>query len=146
MSTATLTPGVAELLRHVRVTGPQRAGGLQVFGLGHDLPPATDYQTLDEALAAQAFAVTEASEGGSVPTLKVSNKSARRVFLMAGEQLVGAKQNRVLNTSLLIESGTELPVPVTCVEQGRWSYRSRTFGSSGSSSHSRLRAKMTRQC
>jgi hypothetical protein len=63
-------------------------------------------------------------------------------FLMAGEQLKGGKQNRVLNASIMVPAQAELPIPVSCVERGRWGYRSAQFGSSGSSSHSRLRRMM----
>jgi hypothetical protein len=145
LATAAHAPSVSDLLRSVRVTDAQSAGGLQVFGLWHDLPPALGYLTLDEALAAQALKVTEVTECGNVPTLKVVNASGARIFLMAGEQLVGAKQNRVLNTSLMVNAETELPVPVSCVEQGRWAYRRPDFGSSGTTSHARLRAQMNKQ-
>src|SRR5262249_7252883 len=109
------TPTFADMLRSVRVTDCQTAAGLQVFGLWHDLQPALGYLTLDDALELQALKVTEVSDGGNVPTLKVINTSGARVFLMAGEQLVGAKQNRVLNTSLMVAPEVELPVPLSCV-------------------------------
>jgi hypothetical protein len=140
-----MTASVSALLERAEVGEPQQAGGLQVFGLRLDPDEALAYQTLDEALAGQALEVTELSEGGSVPTLKLVNRADGRVFLMAGEQLIGAKQNRVLNTSLMVAGHAELPLPVSCVEQGRWRYQSRSFGSHGTSSHSRLRAKMTQQ-
>ena len=63
-------------------------------------------------------------------------------FLMAGEQLAGGKQNRVLNASIMVAAHSELPLPVSCVERGRWAYRSAHFGSTGSSSHSQLRHLM----
>jgi hypothetical protein len=129
-------------LGQVRVAEPQEAGGLQVFGLFWEPATALDYQTLDEGLTAGTLEVTEVSEGGSVPTLRVHNKSGKMTFLMVGEQLVGAKQNRVLNASILVAPESELPIPVSCVEQGRWAYRSRSFGSSGTSSHSKLRRSM----
>jgi hypothetical protein len=135
---------VLELLQSVQVTEPQEVGNLQVFGLRRPAGDRLRYATLDEALAAGVTEVTEASEGGSVPTLTVSNKSDGMVFLMAGEQLVGAKQNRVLNASLMVAGHTVLPIPVSCVEAGRWAYRSRAFGSHGTSSHSHLRHKMSK--
>jgi hypothetical protein len=145
LATAAPAPSVSDLLRAVRVADAQTAGGLQVFGLWHDLPPALGYLTLDDALESHSMTVTEVSEGGNVPTLKVVNASGARVFLMAGEQLVGAKQNRVLNTSLMVAPEAELPVPVSCVEQGRWAYRRPDFGSTGTASHARLRAQMNKQ-
>lgn len=49
--------------------------------------------------------MTEVSEAGSVPSLRVVNKGERAVFLLDSEELVGAKQNRILNTSVLIAAG-----------------------------------------
>ena len=136
---------LTELFSRVKLTKPQSAGSLTVFGLRSTNGKSIDYSTLDEALASESVTITEMSEGGSVPTLKLVNRSGKRVFLMAGEQLVGAKQNRVLNTSLLIEVGAELPIPVSCVEQGRWAYRSKHFGSHGTTAHGSLRKMMSKQ-
>jgi hypothetical protein len=139
-----MNPGIAELFRSVTVTEPQSAGGLTVFGLRTAAPSKLSYTTLDDALESETLTITEISEGGSVPTLKLSNKTGRRVFLMAGEQLIGSKQNRVLNTSLLVEVDAEIPIPVSCVERGRWSYRSEKFTSHGTASPGELRKMMSR--
>jgi hypothetical protein len=132
---------VLERLQSVAVGEPVEAGGLQVFGLRW---PAGGlrYATLDESVAGGFLEVSEVNEGGSVPALRVTNKGDTPVFLMAGEHLAGGKQNRVLNASILVGAGVALPIPVSCVERGRWSYRSPHFGGSGSSSHSRLRKLM----
>jgi hypothetical protein len=53
----------------------------------------------------------------------------------------GAKQNRILNTTILIAAGTAIDVPVSCTEQGRWSYASAEFGSSGSLAYAELRKR-----
>jgi hypothetical protein len=140
-----MTQSIAEMFRTVAVTEPRSAGGLTVFGLRLPAQSSLNYTTLDDALGEQTLTITEVSEGGSVPTLKLTNKSGRRVFLMAGEQLIGSKQNRVLNTSLLVEVGAEISIPVSCVEEGRWSYRSREFGTHGTSTHGKLRAMMNKQ-
>jgi hypothetical protein len=134
-----------ELLQTVEPTDARTAGGLQVFGLRWQPDGPLTYATLDEALAAKTLTVTEITEGGSVPTLKVSNKQDILVFLMAGEQLIGAKQNRVLNTSLLVPAQSELPIPVSCVEAGRWAYRGKHFASPGTASHGKLRKLMSKQ-
>jgi hypothetical protein len=129
----------------IEVLEPVDAGRLQLFGLRWANPAPLEYVTLDEALETGCFEVTEVSEGGCVPALMAWNKLDRRVLVMAGEQLVGAKQNRVLNVSILIEAQTQLEVPVSCVEAGRWGYRSKQFHSTGSASHGHLRAMMSRQ-
>jgi hypothetical protein len=140
-----MTQPLLDRLRAVQVREPQTAGSLQVFGLHWGNGTALSYRTLDEALAADLLEVTEISEGGSVPILKVINKGDDLIFLMAGEQLVGAKQNRILNTSILVPARSELVIPVSCVEAGRWGYRSRKFGSSGTMSHGKLRKMLTEQ-
>ena len=47
--------------------------------------------------------------------------------MLDGEELIGAKQNRILNTTVLVAAHTEVTIPVSCVEQGRWGYRGRQF-------------------
>jgi hypothetical protein len=86
---------------------------------------------LGEALAAQDLTVTEVSAGGSVPELMVINRGHGAVLLIDGEELAGAKQNRVLNTSILVKEVSETKIPVSCTEQGRWSYTSKQFSTSG---------------
>jgi CheY-like chemotaxis protein len=132
------------LLRRMEVCEPVAAGGLQMFGLRWPIQGEADYLPMDEALAAGTLEVTEASKGGSVPEIKIRNKGDERVFLMAGEQLVGGKQNRMLNVSLVVPARSELRVPVSCVEAGRWSHGSRNFCSGHSSGHGRLRAMMSK--
>ncbi|MEI7688449.1 MAG: DUF6569 family protein, partial [Planctomycetota bacterium] len=58
---------------------------------------------------------------------------------LEGEELVGAKQNRILNTSVLLPAKCKIKIPVSCVERGRWAYKSRQFGSEGRHCPSKLR-------
>ena len=58
---------------------------------------------------------------------------------MEGEELVGAKQNRTLNLSILVPAEKEITIPVTCVESGRWSYDSPRFKTSNRAHFSRGR-------
>ena len=85
------------------------------------------YDTLKDAVGAGVARVTEISEGGSVPELLVVNEGPRPVLLVDGEELVGARQNRIVNITLLVPAHGKLHIPVSCVEAGRWSYRSREF-------------------
>jgi hypothetical protein len=134
----------SDRLRTVEVMQGQTAGCMQAFGLRWNCADGIRYRTLDEALAAEALEVTETSEGGSVPLLKVLNRGDEPVFLMSGEQLVGAKQNRILNASILAAAQGELTIPVSCVEAGRWHYSSPKFGSPGTMSHGKLRTLLSR--
>src|ERR1700730_7926183 len=134
---------LTELFETIEITEPQQSDGLQIFGLRWPNESGLSYTTLDDALAAETLEVTEVHEGGSVPVLKVVNRADALVFLMAGEQLIGAKQNRVLNASIMVAGKSELPLPVSCVESGRWRYQSSKFSSMGTSSHGSLRKMMS---
>ena len=63
--------------------------------------------------------MTEVGEGGTVPELKVINKSPRMILILDDEELVGAKQNRIVNTTMLVQGNSIIIIPVSCVEQGR---------------------------
>ncbi len=133
------------LLETVEVAGVQKVGRLEVFGLRWDHPNGRPLLTLDEAMQTQALVIGELGKEGSVPLIKVVNLTTIAVFLMAGEQLIGAKQNRVLNVSILVGPQSELPIPVSCVEAGRWTYRRPHFSSPGTMAHFGLRKMMTQQ-
>jgi len=113
---ATTTIGHANLTL-VPLSGP-RAGRL-------------DYILSAEAIEAGALTITEVSEDGSVPELLAENTGPQLVLLLDGEELVGAKQNRIMNTSVLLRPESRTRIPVSCVEQGRWRRMSRKFASGG---------------
>ena len=104
-----------------------------------------DYATLDEALSDGRVEVVEVDDGGSVPELKVVNRSPGLVLILDGEELVGAKQNRIVNTSILLRGKSTTLIPVSCVEQGRWSYRSRRFNTENRMLSQRLRGRKAEQ-
>jgi hypothetical protein len=126
-------------LPDVRVGEAVRHEALAVFPLFSVLNEGLDYLLSDEAIQAGAVTIEEISEGGSVPNLLVTNRGDSRVLFLEGEELRGAKQNRVLNTSVLVAAHSQTPIPVSCVEQGRWRYRTKHFESGGSHSSSKLR-------
>jgi hypothetical protein len=97
--------------------------------LGDEVPAG--YATLDEALAAGFVKVTEVSESGQVSELTIVNDGAVPVLVLDGEELVGAKQNRIVNLTILVPAHSRLPLPVSCVEAGRWAHRSRAFAAAG---------------
>ncbi|MGE3806983.1 MAG: DUF6569 family protein [Gemmataceae bacterium] len=126
----------------VRVGDPINYRNLAVFPLYAEELQAADYRLSDEALADQQVLVREVGQEGSVPDLVVENRTNVPVLFLEGEELVGAKQNRVLNASVLVPALSELKVPVSCVEQGRWRYSKESFDSSQSMCSSQLRHKL----
>lgn len=104
----------------------------------------TIYLTLDEAIGQGSLVVTEVSSSGSMPELRVVNNAGLPVLLLDGEELVGAKQNRILNTSILVKEKSETIIPVTCCEYGRWQYSSPAFAASPEVMPASIRSKKLR--
>ena len=134
----TLKPFVDSLV----VGEPLVHGGLTLVPLSGPAPHA-DYLLAEDAFAAGLLNITETSPAGAVPELLARNAAEVMVLLLDGEELVGAKQNRILNTSVLLPPKSATKIPVSCVEQGRWRPMSDRF-SSGGFSPSRLRAMKSR--
>lgn len=103
-----------------------------------------DYATLDDALRQGHVEITEVSEQGSVPDLRVVNRGPIPTLIVDGEELLGAKQNRIVNLTILVPAGARLTIPVSCVEAGRWSPRSRAFSAAPRAQHATGRAKRMR--
>lgn len=114
--------------------------GVCVLPLFPRRSPVAGYATLDAALAL-GLTITEVDERGEVGRLRVVNPTGVRVLLHDGQEVVGAKQNRILDVSVLVGDGADLTVPVSCVEQGRWSRRSHLFSGAGHTSHPELRRR-----
>ena len=87
------------------------------------------FLTLEEALEQKLLEITEKSAGGNVPELLVKNKGKFDVIILEGEELRGAKQNRIVNATTIIPAESEIILPVSCVERGRWRYTSEEFAS-----------------
>jgi hypothetical protein len=135
---------IKNYLLGLRPAEPQRHGKMSVFPLSSSLDGGPDYTTLGEALEKALVSVTEVSAGGSVPELKVMNTADISVLLLDGEELAGAKQNRVLNTTILIKEKSETVIPVSCTEQGRWAYASKGFRDSDTVMSPKLRMEKAR--
>ncbi|MBE7558389.1 NUDIX domain-containing protein [bacterium] len=111
--------------------------------LGHENggPP---YDLLRTAIEKGTAVVEEVHEAGEVGTLKVVNRGDRPVLIVEGEILIGAKQNRVVNMTVLVGAGREYRLPVSCVEQGRWRHTSRHFTPAACMAPPVMRAYKTR--
>ena len=82
---------------------------------------------LDTAYEQGLVKIREVSEGGSVQEILVFNFSKQPLVILEGQGLEGAKQNRVLQKTVVVPPESEILVPVNCVERGRWNYRTSEF-------------------
>ena len=105
----------------------QQIAGLTLFPLNATARGVlSNLKTFDE-LADLGFArAVEQSGGANVTSIDIENKSDYWLLLLDGEGIVGAKQNRMIQRSVIIAPHTRNSVPVNCVEQGRWSYKGRS--------------------
>jgi hypothetical protein len=132
---------IGHSLAGLRLGESQAYSNLTLFPLIGDGDSAPEYVLLDEALDRHLVRVTEVSTSGSVPELTLENDSKESVLLVDGDELIGAKQNRILNLSILVAGGRRLTIPVSCVEQGRWAYKSPEFRAAKRTLFARARAR-----
>jgi ARG and Rhodanese-Phosphatase-superfamily-associated Protein domain len=140
-------PVVADLLGRIALAPRQAAKQLTLWPLVETRPAAPPlapaYVTLAEAVESGAVRVGEIGERGSVPNVLVANQGDVAVLVLFGEELRGAKQNRIANASFLVGAHSEVVIDVSCVEQGRWMNReSLHFRASSSVASHGLRRKM----
>src|SRR6185295_5679472 len=109
------------------IGSPTSVDGLSVYPLLRRSVSAPFYDTLSDAVRAGTLHISEVSDTGRVPELRVVNDGARPVLIIDGEELIGAKQNRIVNLTVLVPERATLTLPVTCVEAGRWAPVSREF-------------------
>ncbi|MBN1940376.1 MAG: hypothetical protein JW843_12385 [Candidatus Aminicenantes bacterium] len=133
---------VSSLIKALEVGRPVAFRGLTIVPVYRfDRAKSRDFAFLDEAVKNGWIEITEI-EGGRVPQVKISNLSTRTIFLLGGEILTGAKQDRILASDVLLRPGTRnLVAPVYCVEHGRWTAASPAFSSKGNLGTFELRAK-----
>jgi hypothetical protein len=103
----------------------------------------TRFITLDEGLRQGTIKITELgtgrrravlrralADGAEVNKLALTNRSGKTLILIAGEMILGGKQDRIVGHDCMIEaSNVPVPLDVFCVEHGRWSGDS-SFGAS----------------
>ena len=132
---------IHEYLSDVSVGTPASYARLTLFPLRVYSSSTLDYLLVDEAAQTRQIIVEETQDGGSVPRVRVRSTSDRLVFVPDGTTLVGGKQDRTVNVSVLLAPKSETNVPVSCIERGRWSSETMEL-SPAEHSDFRMRAKM----
>lgn len=108
-----------------------RHDGLALFPLfGPDSERELAYLTLEEAIACDFLEVRE-GKVAKPQELVAENKSDQMVLIIDGEEIVGGRQNRIVNSSVLLPFHTSIVLPVSCVEGGRWRVAKRNARAGG---------------
>lgn len=116
------TTNKAKLAMTYEISRPVTSGNISVFLIkGADQLKGQSYLTLPEGLAKKQVVVKET---GDVNVLKVDNLSGSVVFIQSGEIVKGGRQDRALQSDMLIQPHAKgVSLPCFCVEHGRWSGR-----------------------
>lgn len=137
---------VASVRPEWRLGSPVTHDNLTIFPVLSDETTSTEeYITLDAGLRSGEVTVTEIGADGRSRTIRpdqqsgdqaevnrlmVTNKSGKTLVLIAGEIVVGGKQDRIVGHDCLVSSsGKPVPLDVFCVEHGRW-HEGASFGQS----------------
>ena len=137
-----------------RVLAPIESGNLLLFPVVRTegrAPGTSPFLTLDEGIKSGQVEVTEAGRvrglvrprgegpgvrpqpirGDQVNTLVLANNSDKPLLLLAGEVVTGGKQDRVIAKDRIVPPGADpIDLGVFCIEPGRWTESSATFGAS----------------
>jgi hypothetical protein len=145
-----------------RVLAPIESGNLLLFPIVRaddraekEFTGETPFITLDEGLKSGEVEVTEAGRarglvrprgpahqpaednpdrGDEVNTLVLVNNSKRPLLLLAGEIVTGGKQDRIVAKDRIVPANADpIDLGVFCIEPGRWTESSVTFGAAGKS-------------
>ncbi len=103
-----------------------------------------EYISGAKAIEQNYIEIKEIDSSGSVNNIYLINSSDKYIFFMDGDILIGANQNRTLNSSVLIAPNSKINLPVSCVEQGRWSSISDKFHPSQYITPQKLRANKSK--
>lgn len=122
--------GVLDIQNHENITVAQ---------INYDTSKLDSIISLHEAFENKMLVAKELEEGERVNTIEFENLSESYIFILDGDILKGAKQNRVVNTSVLVAPKTKIILPVSCVEEGRWKYKSSRFQPSDEIAHRSIR-------
>lgn len=79
-----------------------------------------DYASLEEAKKNGWVEIIEKPGDEEVNSLRVRNLGPKPILLLAGQLLIGGKQDRIVGKDTVVPVGETIEVPVYCVEHGRW--------------------------
>jgi hypothetical protein len=133
---------VSAFVMGLQLRTPITAAGGRVRVYPIDLAADPESAKRDHVLLRSALAdgatVKEVGQG-SVPELELENPLPTRVLGIEGEVLSGCRQNRLLNTWLMVAARSTVRIPVSCVERGRWSFRTQHMNPAGRVAPRRVR-------
>lgn len=138
---------LSSFVEAVKFQEPQQKENLTIFPLliNGEEKETPGYLLLEEALKTGKLEIGELGREGRVNTVLMLNNAEVPVLILDGEEVLGAKQNRMANATILVPAGEKVEIPVSCVERGRWRYSSPAFEKAGAFGYSNLRRQKAQQ-
>ena len=129
-----------DMTSSITIQPPRSYRDLTIYPISvGEIGDKTSYMTLDEAAGKRLLRISELGNG-QVPKVKAENLGNRKIFIMTGEIITGAKQDRMsAHDVVLVKSKKPVVLPVYCVEQGRWVMESGQFSAGGTAGTKKLR-------
>ena len=124
---------------NIQLLKPQVYENITVFPLKSDRS-YIDIISLKKGLELGLVKVKEC-EQSQVNTLIVENNAVTPLILIDGEEVVGGDQNRIVNSTILIDAKSKMKVSVSCSEKNRWAYKSEFKQSEYIANYNTRRAK-----
>ena len=124
---------------HAEILNVQNHRDITVAQIKYNTSLLDSIISLHEAFEKKLIVVKELEGNEQVNTINLENLSDSYIFILDGDILKGAKQNRVVNTSVLVAPKAKILLPVSCVEEGRWDNRSSRFRPSDEVAHRSIR-------
>jgi hypothetical protein len=132
-------------LKQLSLGEPQQIDPYTIYPLCVEEPGPDPHLLLThQAIGAQVLEILEKGEG-EVQELEALNKGEQPVVILEGDTLVGCKQNRVVARSAILGRKGKVTIPVGCMEQGRWAWKSGRFGSGSMRISPSVRSASTRE-
>lgn len=103
----------------------QEYNNISIIPLKSNSSTKVDILSLKKGLELGLVEVKEC-EPSTVNTIMVTNNAVTPLILVDGDEITGAKQNRIVNTTILIPPKTTMAVSVSCTEHGRWHFKGHT--------------------
>lgn len=110
---------LAQFFDGIKLEEPRFLRNLVIYPLSNGGKSNPKIRVLDDALKEKNILISEL-ESARVEQVRLQNRSDNRVFVLDGEEITGAWQNRIATTGAFIDTKSEVRLPTSCVEQGRW--------------------------
>lgn len=136
-------PAINSLLNNINVKSGQTFKNMTIYPIEAKIINGETFLLLDESMKNGTLEIEEKGSG-DVNNLKLQkNTSKYPVYIMAGEIVQGAKQDRVISNDLVLGTDSKTyDIAVYCVEQGRWVKKSEKFAPAPIVASQSLRSKV----